>query len=85
MNFFFKYQVKVIKKIEVIEEKRKQFVEYSEEVDKELIKVKSIVREQFGKYRKRDGSFNIRQVYDMLRFEEKKQEKVTDNSSLYSF
>lgn len=85
MNFFFKYQVKVIKKIEVIEEKRKQFVEYSEEVDKELIKVKLIVREQFGKYRKRDGSFNIRQVYDMLRFEEKKQEKVINNSSLYSF
>lgn len=84
MNFLFKYQAKATKKIEVIEEKRKQLVEHSEEVDKELTKAKPTVREQFGKYRKRDGSLNTRQVYDMLRSEEKKQEKVTDNSSLYS-
>lgn len=76
MNFLFKYQAKATKKIEVIEEKRKQLVEHSEEVDKELTKVKPTVREQFGKYRKRDGSLNTRQVYDMLRSEEKKQEKV---------
>lgn len=79
MNFLFKYQAKATKKIEVIEEKRKQLVEHSEEVDKELTKAKPTVREQFGKYRKRDGSLNTRQVYDMLRSEEKKQEKVTDN------
>lgn len=79
MNFLFKHQAKATKKIEVIEEKRKQLVEHSEEVDKELTKAKPTVREQFGKYRKRDGSLNTRQVYDMLRSEEKKQEKVTNN------
>nr|XP_034331855.1 kinesin heavy chain isoform X9 [Crassostrea gigas] len=71
-----KKEAKATKKIEVIEEKRKQLVEHSEEVDKELTKAKPTVREQFGKYRKRDGSLNTRQVYDMLRSEEKKQEKI---------
>lgn len=42
----------------------------------ELDKAKPTIREQFGKYRKRDGCLNTRQVYDMLRSEEKKQEKV---------
>lgn len=70
------FQAKASKKIEVIEEKRKQLVQHSEEVDMELNKAKPTIREQFGKYRKRDGSLNTRQVYDMLRSEEKKQEKV---------
>ncbi|XP_048779617.2 uncharacterized protein LOC125683007 isoform X2 [Ostrea edulis] len=71
-----KKEAKASKKIEVIEEKRKQLIQHSEEVDKELTKAKPTIREQFGKYRKRDGSLNTRQVYDMLRTEEKKQEKI---------
>ncbi|XP_078333663.1 uncharacterized protein LOC111136397 isoform X5 [Crassostrea virginica] len=71
-----KKEAKASKKIEVIEEKRKQLVQHSEEVDMELNKAKPTIREQFGKYRKRDGSLNTRQVYDMLRSEEKKQGKI---------
>ncbi|XP_060082119.1 kinesin heavy chain-like [Ylistrum balloti] len=70
-------QSKFDKKLEVLEEKRQQLQKHSEEFHQELESVeKPTMKEQYGKYRNRDGSLNTRQVFEMLKTQEKKQEKV---------
>ncbi|XP_069133111.1 serine/arginine repetitive matrix protein 2-like [Argopecten irradians] len=70
-------QNKFDKKLEVLEEKRSQLQKHSEEFQQELQSVeKPTMKEQYGKYRNRDGSLNTRQVFEMLKTQEKKQEKV---------
>ncbi|OWF53096.1 kinesin heavy chain-like isoform X2 [Mizuhopecten yessoensis] len=70
-------QNKFDKKLEVLEAKRNQLQQHSEEFHQELDNVeKPTVKEQYGKYRNRDGSLNTRQVFEMLKTKEKKQEKV---------
>ncbi|KAK3103203.1 hypothetical protein FSP39_017361 [Pinctada imbricata] len=71
-----KKQEKANRKIEAIDEKRKQLHQHSEDVQNEISKAKPTLKDQYGKYRNRDGSLNTRQVFDMLRTEEKKQEKI---------
>ncbi|XP_033751791.1 LOW QUALITY PROTEIN: kinesin heavy chain-like [Pecten maximus] len=72
-----KRQNKFDKKLEVLEEKRNQLQKHSEEFHQELESVeKPTMKEQYGKYRNRDGSLNTRQVFEMLKTKEKKQEKV---------
>ena len=41
-----------------------------------LVGEKRSLEEQFSQYKKRNGTLNTRQVYDMLKSEEKKQVKV---------
>ena len=50
--------------------------EQSEYIKAEISNAKPTIVDKFGKFRKHDGTLNTRQVYDLLRNEEKKTEKV---------
>lgn len=50
--------------------------EQSEYIKAEISSAKPTIVDKFGKFRKHDGTLNTRQVYDLLRNEEKKTEKV---------
>ena len=69
-------QAKFDKKLEIIDEKRSQLNEQSQVIKSEISSAKPSLVDKFGKFRKHDGTLNTRQVYDLLRNEEKKHEKV---------
>ncbi|XP_067655828.1 kinesin heavy chain-like [Haliotis asinina] len=72
-----KRQAKFEKKIEAIRQRRINILRKdgeSPELPKTPTKV--CIEEKFGQYKKRDGSLNTRQVFDMLKQEEKKREKA---------
>ncbi|XP_076114042.1 uncharacterized protein LOC143082305 isoform X1 [Mytilus galloprovincialis] len=71
-----KRQAKFDKKLEFIDEKRQQLNEQSEHIMAEIGSAKPTIVDKFGKFRKHDGTLNTRQVYDLLRNEEKKHERA---------
>lgn len=66
--------------MEFIDEKRQQLNEQSEHIMAEIGSAKPTIVDKFGKFRKHDGTLNTRQVYDLLRNEEKKHERVNLNT-----
>ena len=70
------FQDKYAKQLEYIEYRKEQLKKQTDEGGIQNEK-KASIQDKFGQFRKRDGSLNTRQVFQMLKHVEKKTIKVS--------
>lgn len=74
--FFFPYQERYESQLEYIEFRRHQLRNHQEGGNPSMENQMTTLQDKYGQFRKRDGSLNTRQVFQMLKSEERKQVKV---------